>query len=183
MRVSLSVAPCEGTCSKCGAGPVPVIPFSLIIDDHAGDADALCAPCLFHENGVRVDVPMTPLVSGPPSRKKSLKKAKKTSLKQEVDIAEELGGRTQPGSGNQRGAKGDVRKKGELRIEAKFTSAGSYSLKLDDLQKIAGECGLGEKPVFVIDFLEQGTRRLTDRFAVLTFHDLKELLNASGQHR
>jgi hypothetical protein len=182
MRVSLSVEARLGTCAKC-AGSGPVIPFTLIADDQAGEAEALCAACLFTPNGLRVDVPMEPLVSGPVSRRKGLRKAKKTSQRQEVDIAEELGGRTQPGSGNQPGAKGDIRKKGELRVEAKFTSANSFSLKLDELYKIAGECGVGEKPVFVIDFLEPGTRKPKDRFAVIHFHDLKELLNAAGEHR
>jgi len=183
VRVSLVAEAVKGTCAVCGAGSVPVLPFSLIFDGQAGDAEPLCASCLFTAGGIRVDVPLQSLTPEPLGRRKGLKKAKKTSQKQEVDIAAELGGTTQPGSGNQRGAKGDVRKKGELRVEAKFTTARSFSLKLDELYKISGECGLGERPVFVIDFLEPGTRKPKDRFAVIHFEDLKELLNASGQHR
>lgn len=126
---------------------------------------------------------MQELSPGPAPRRKTLRKNKRRSQQQERDIAEDLGGRTQPGSGNQPGAKGDVRLKGQWRIEAKFTFAKSYSLTLDDLYKIAGECGDLEKPAFVIDFLEPGTSKLKDRFAVLHFHDLKELLNGTSQHR
>jgi hypothetical protein len=112
-----------------------------------------------------------------------LQKAKKSSRQQEVDIAAELAGRTMPGSGNQRGSKGDVRVKGSMRIEAKLTTAGSYSMQLADLYKIAGECAAGEKPVLVIDYLDPGTRKLRDRFAVVHFVDFKELLDAANKHR
>lgn len=183
MRVSLSVSAREGTCSKCGAGPILIIPFVVITENATGEAEGLCQGCLFDQDGLRVDIPMQELDRGPLNRRKTLRKAKKTSQKQEQDIAEELGGRTQPGSGSQRGAKGDVRKKGELRVEAKFTTAESFSLKLDELYKIAGECGAGEKAVLVIDYLDPGTRRPKDRFAVVHFQDLKELLHAASQHR
>lgn len=180
MRVSLSLAPHLGTCDKCGAGgpgtaQVLVLPFTLVVDTHTGDADALCADCLFNLNGLRVDVPMADL-SPKHNHRKGLRKSKRSSVLQEREVAEELGGRTQPGSGNQPGAKGDIRKKGELRVEAKSTTASSFRLELDDLYKIAGETTLGEKAVLVIDYLEPGTRKLKDRFAVIHFQDLKELL-------
>jgi hypothetical protein len=180
MRLRLGVSPQEGTCSRCSTTG-PVVVFSAVADGFTGDAEPLCAPCLFTD--LSVEVPMQELSPGPAPRRKTLKKNRRLSQEQERDIADELGARTQPGSGNQPGAKGDVRKKGQLRIEAKFTTAASYTLKLEELDKIAGECGDGEKPVFVIDFLEPGTRRPKDRFAVLHFHDAKELLNGIGQHR
>jgi hypothetical protein len=126
-----------------------------------------------------VNVELMPLVTGPAPRKKALKLNKETSRRQELDIQEEWGARMQPGSGNQAGAKGDHRKKGELRLEAKFTRADSYSLKLDDLYKVAGEATFGELPVMLIDFLDPGTRKLRDRFAVIHSNDLKELHAAS----
>ena len=179
MRVSLSVASTDEACSKCGTNDTDSLVFKVvaIVDGHWGEAEPLCACCM--DGGTRSDIPMMPLLDGPAPRRKALKKAKKTSLRQEIDIAEELEGRTQPGSGNQAGAKGDVRKKGELRIEAKYTQASSYSLKLDELEKIAGEAAHGELAVMVIDFLSPGISRLRDRFAVLHFHDLKELLNGN----
>ena len=128
-----------GTCSSCGAGSVPVIDFALTTETHVGEAGKLCVRCLLDDNGHSVDLDLRPLVEGKPSRRKALRRGKKTSQKQEVEVAEEFGGRTQPNSGAMAGAKGDVRKKGELRIEAKYTAAGSYSLKLEELEKIAGE--------------------------------------------
>jgi len=181
MRLSLTVEAREGTCSKCGEGPLPVIPFLFITEQHSGEATPLCKGCLFDPGGLAAEVEMEELAPG--RRKHKFKKNKKRSLQQEVDIMDELGGRTQPGSGNQAGAKGDGRKKGELRVEAKFTEANSYSLVLDDLYKIAGEATFGELPLFVIDFLEPGKRSLKDRFAVLHFTDLKGLLDAARNHR
>lgn len=128
---------------------------------------------------MRSDIPMAPLVEGLAPRRKALRANKRLSVKQEVDLAEELGWRTQPGSGNQRGAKGDVRGKNIGRLEAKFTSADSFSLKYDELEKIEGECTGFERPVFVIDFLEPGTRKLRGRYAVFLFDDIKELLHAA----
>jgi len=126
---------------------------------------------------------MAPLLEGPAPRRKALRENKRRSQKQEVELAEELNWRTQPGSGNQRGAKGDVRGKNIGRLEAKFTQADSFSLKLAELEKIEGECTGFEKPVFVIDFIEPGTRGLRGRYAVFVFDHIKELLHASGQHR
>jgi hypothetical protein len=183
MRVSLSTTPCEGTCSKCGAGTVLVLQFLVLVDDHAGEVDKLCYSCLFDFGGIRAIVPMEPASPGRAPRKKALKKNRRLSQEQERDVCAELGARTQPGSGNQRGSKGDGRKKGELRVETKFTTANSFPLELSDLEKIAGECGVGEKPVLVIDYQEPGTRRLRDRYGVLHFKDLKELLDGASQHR
>lgn len=192
MRVSLSAAAREGTCSKCNAGPLLVLPFALIVDDHAGDTEALCQGCLFDVEGVSVAVPMAPLAPGRAPRKQALRRAKKDSLKQELDIVtdfDEVFGegatRRQPGSGNQPGAKSDhLIRKAHLRMEAKHTKDRSFSLKLDELYKLAGECENLEQPVFVIDYIDPGTRTLQDRFAVLFIHHLKELLrHVPRKHR
>lgn len=117
------------------------------------------------------------------NRGKALRRQKKVSQEQEIEIAEELGARVQKNSGAVSGAKGDVRKKGVARIEAKYTTMNSYGLHLEDLQKIEGECAHGEKPVFVIDYQEPRTYRLKGRYAVIPFEDLKEFLNAPDNHR
>lgn len=74
---------------------------------------------------------------------------------QEKRIARDVGGRVQAGSGNSWKAKGDVRKQGQLRIEAKFTEKGVYRLKLAELQKIKEEAIRGglETPVMQVEFL------------------------------
>ena len=187
MRLSLSLEAFPNrNCSRCGAKDVVTLSFTAITDEHTGDAPELCLRCACQ--GGTVDVPLTVLAKRP-SRRKAFKKAKKTSLKQEVEVCELLGARTQPGSGNQPGAKGDGRRKGELRIEAKFTKARSYSLKLEELDKLMGEAAQGELPVFVIDYLDPGTSKLRDRYAVLPFSDAQELIelrrekNAATKHR
>lgn len=190
MQVRLSVSAAEGTCSQCGAGPLLIIPFQLIVDDHIGEAGALCQGCLFDPEGTRVDVTMVPLDDSKPNYKKTFRAAKKLSQKQEQSIADELNeiygkgkARVQPGSGNQPGKKGDIRACDLVRVEAKYTTAESFSLKLEELYKIAGECSHGELAVFAIDYLERGTSKLMDRFAVLSFHTLKELLRDASKHR
>jgi hypothetical protein len=73
---------------------------------------------------------------------------------QERRIAEEIGGREQPASGAAWNAKGDVRKLGELRVEAKYTEKNYYVLKLADLLKIRDEALLGgaEQWAFQVEF-------------------------------
>jgi hypothetical protein len=195
VRVSLSAEAQLGVCSKCGAGShglgrTMVIPFMVIVDGHAGETEALCQGCLFYPGGVKVEVPMENLAPGPAPRRGALRRAKQTSRRLEADLAEDLNEAlgegvvvTHPGSGNQPGAKGDLRGKNIVRVEEKHTKAASFSLKLDELQKIASECTGRERPVFVVDYLDPSTSKLQDRFAVIPIQDLKELLHAAGQHR
>jgi hypothetical protein len=170
----MSMAPANGICSKCGTAAT-VVMFTVIVEAHSGEAEPLCKTCLFDGQGLHVSPVMEPLAPGPAPRRKALRSAKRTSLRQELDIQEEYGARMQPGSGNQPGKKGDHRRKGELRLEAKYTEAESYRLQLDDLYKISGEAAHGELAVLLIDFLSPGTRKLRDRFAVIHDTDFKEL--------
>jgi len=186
VRVSLSLEAHAGECSRCEAEGQVILHFAVTTDEEVGDLPALCVACAI--KGGEITTYLAPL-NEKPSRRKAFKKAKKTSLKQEVEVCELLGARTQPGSGNQAGAKGDGRRKGELRIEAKFTKAASYSLKLEELGKLMGEATHGELPVFVIDYLDPGTSKLRDRYAVLPFADAQELIelrrekNGATKHR
>ncbi len=66
-------------------------------------------------------------------------KIQKRSRLQERRIADDIGGREQPGSGAPWSAKGDVRKTGDLRVEAKTTSAKTFILKLREILKIRDE--------------------------------------------
>ena len=182
MRLSLSTETTKGHCSGCNTWG-PVVQFTVVTPEHTGDVDPICPICLFDTKGTFSQVPMRELVSGPTPRRRALRKNKRISQRQESELAEELGARVQPNSGAMAGAKGDVRKKGQFLLEAKFTSADSYSLKLAELEKVAGECRGLEKPVLVIDYRESGTSTLKDRFAVFRFDDAKELLHDTGKHR
>jgi hypothetical protein len=80
----------------------------------------------------------------------------KRSRRAEERTAKLVGGRRQPGSGNGRHAKGDVRSR-ELLIERKDTSAQSYVLRVADLQKISTQATLANRdPVFVVGFEGRG---------------------------
>lgn len=108
---------------------------------------------------------------GPPDDR-----VKKLSRRQEARNAELLGGRTQPGSGSSKRAKGDVRKLGEYRGESKFTFAQAYSLDRRTLEKILSECGDGEKPILFLDFKNKETGRTQGSYVVLHETDFEELI-------
>ena len=102
------------------------------------------------------------------------RRQKEISLRQEEKIASDIGGRTVAGSGAARSSGGsDVRKKGEYRVEAKYTEAQFYSIKLSELEKLRVEAAKGgaEQPVFQIGFKRPATRHLLC-FAVLPWHDV-----------
>lgn len=95
-------------------------------------------------------------------------KNQRRSKLQERRIAEDVGGRVQAGSGSSWRAKSDVRKLGQLRIEAKFTSMPEFKLKLGDWLKIKDEALTGglETPVMQIEF----TRHLASyKLAVMDY--------------
>jgi hypothetical protein len=101
-------------------------------------------------------------------------KLRKSSMRQERQIAEMIGGRTQPASGALASAKGDVRKRGVLRGELKQTSAKSFSLKRDDLDKIRSECVGREKPFFSIRFTHPVTLTTEDEWVCIPIEDWVE---------
>lgn len=183
MRLSLSAAPGAGDCERCERKDVITVSVVIISEGHSGEIEPICLECFSRDPGLEVDVPMRELAPGPAPRRKALKRNRRISNKQEVELAASLGGRTQPGSGNQPGKKGDVRKRGEIRLEAKFTCAETFQLPLHELEKIAGECTPGEKPIYVIDFLSSETKKLRGRYAVVPFDDHKELYDAARPNR
>lgn len=82
--------------------------------------------------------------------------AHKRSSSQEKEVAARTGSRLTAGSGNQ-SVKGDCRKRGVLRIECKTTSAKSFSVTLEMLDKLeAAATVAGERPVLVVEFLRGG---------------------------
>ena len=79
---------------------------------------------------------------------------------QESRLANLTGGVRQPGSGNGWARKNDVRSKGHL-IEAKWTSAKSFIIKLAELRQLEHNAVIDSRtPVFCIEFKgRHGTRR------------------------
>lgn len=90
----------------------------------------------------------------------------KDSQKQENQIANQLSGSRNSGSGNGWIRKSDVRTSDEL-IEAKITSAKSYSLKDSELSQNNDYAIVdGRIPVFVVEFKTTG-----NRWAILSWDD------------
>jgi Holliday junction resolvase len=82
-------------------------------------------------------------------------KGYRRSPKQERELATRYGGRNTPASGSG-DIKGDVRKKGVYRIEAKTTQAKSFSVTREMIDKIETHAlSSGELPAIVIEFLDQ----------------------------
>jgi len=97
--------------------------------------------------------------------KQDRRKQIKISRKLEQGVAQDIGGRTTPGSGNQE-LKGDVRKVDEWRLEHKYTeSTKGYRLEAEDLATVVHHANMaGEWPGLVINF-----RRLSRQFVVVPY--------------
>lgn len=83
-------------------------------------------------------------------------------------MAEDIGGRVQPGSGAPKFYKSDVRKMGQFRGECKTTSKLTYTLQLKDLEKLQTEALQGgfEMPVLQVEFRNGGVGK---RYAVIDY--------------
>ena len=95
-----------------------------------------------------------------------------TSRKLEANLAVDMGGKVQPGSGNQ-DAKADVRVIGDWRLEHKFTeSVKGYHLLVRDLSAVIKHANMvGEWPSMIIDF-----RTIGRKFAVLPYELFVEIV-------
>lgn len=113
---------------------------------------------------------MTDPTSGRPNRRPSNKGIRRRSRRQELQLAEEAGGRTQKGSGSLPWAKGDVRRKGKFRAECKQTRSRSFTVTRTILNKIRSECDFDEVPVLDVEFLGPGGRT-EERYVVIPYED------------
>lgn len=107
--------------------------------------------------------------AAPPGRR-----MRKAAAATEERIAEDVGGRTQPNSGAVPGYKGDVRKRGKHRIEAKTAKGVTFNVHREMLNKIRSECGPGEKPAFVICFVDPKFLREQDKWVLIPYEDWHE---------
>jgi hypothetical protein len=170
----------RGICDGCGVTDSSVLTTHIF----AGTGNIKLGPWCFGcyaangANHIKVQVEQADLN---PGRRPPTKKDKRRSQELERKTAQRIKGKTQPGSGNQDHAKGDVRKKGVLRLEHKFTRAKQYTLKREELDKINGECSYGEKPVFQIDFLNPSSDRVEDSWVAIPYEDWKDKFDGSGE--
>ena len=149
MHIRLTPEQKEGGCFLCDAeGPVLSF-FVQVGDSHVAQTWEVCAACLVKHHIVVV---LDELDDRP--KKSTPKTNKKASIKQENKLAAAIGGIRHRGSGNKPWAKGDVRKQGDLRGEAKQTRAKSYRITRQELNKIRGECAPDEDPFVAIWFCD-----------------------------
>ncbi len=96
------------------------------------------------------------------------RRQKRISRKQEENIAAKLGGRTQANSGATRlGGGGDVRVRGKMRVECKYTEGREYVLKLADLDKLKKHANsAAEQPVFLFEFRSPGSTHPNSAYVV-----------------
>ena len=174
MRVSVIATRETGNCKNCGNWAFTAS-YTVTVGTSTETSPPLCVACEGGEAVVDLPPP-PPVLTGPPGRR-----VKAASARNERRVAEGIGGRTQPGSGNQPGAKGDVRKRGAYRVENKDSYSNQFILRLAVLNKIRGECGTGEKPALVLTFMEKNTMRPRERWAIIPYPDWES--HASGEDR
>lgn len=137
----------------------------------------ICEQCQEKGQAVKFQIGVVDTEKGEAARKRI-----KQSRKMEEELAKDVGGRAQPGSGCTRlaGYKGDVRQMGGWRLEHKYTSSlKQYTLKLIDLAritKIAME--VNEIPALIIDFNAAG-----ESFAVIPYSLFLEVVDATEKHK
>ncbi len=102
------------------------------------------------------------------------RRGKRISLQQEKSAAADLGGRTTAGSGAAKfSGGGDVRVMGKTRVECKITENDSYSLKLDELEKLRKQAIKHlEYPVFQFAFKEISGR--STQYAVIQWDETEK---------
>lgn len=101
-------------------------------------------------------------------RRERLLRKRRVRLSRELEagVAQDVGGRRTPGSGNTSHAKADIRKIGQWRLEHKFTdNRSSYSLHVADLAAVISHANMfNEWPGLILNF-----RKLKRSFVVLPY--------------
>jgi hypothetical protein len=125
----------------------------------------------------------------------SRKRLKEASMQQELESAQALGGHRQTGSGARPGNKGDGQvldqsaidnleaAPGRFRIENKFATGASTTLRLSELQKIRAECQGHETPVFDVQFKDRNTLRTLDNWVLIPRREWEKLASQADDNR
>lgn len=169
----LFLTPSNEPCSRCG-GVEGVRTVVEIVNEQV-----VLRGQVLHE-ACRQESPETltvELLEAPPQKGGVSRERKRRANKQERDLANTIGGKQQKGSGSQLHAKGDVRKKGVFRVECKSTTAQSFSMKREILDKISSECLGMERPALDVLFLNDKTLREEDRWVAIPFLHFEEYVD------
>lgn len=146
MHIQVTVSPSLERCLLCGGESAMV--FVVITENGTFSSPPTCLGCM---QAYQIQIEAEEIQAKPDLRKRARAQIR-SSRRQENKLAEAVGGRRQKASGALPWAKGDVRKRGELRIEAKQTQAKSFRLQRSDLEKIRSECSYNETPHLSIWF-------------------------------
>ena len=111
------------------------------------------------------------------------KRIKRITAKQEVRVAQALGGQRQRGSGAVPWNKGDGRVRGKYRIENKTRFTKGITITREDLAKIRSECAPGEVPLFQVDFTDRITGRVQDQWILIPFDHWETTVRAASNNR
>jgi hypothetical protein len=139
-------------CSNCGRSR-ETTRYELRQGDKILQEFLICDDCQDKGYVVQFEPDRDPIITT-----KERQRLVKISRRLELGLAHDVGGKTQPGSGNQ-DAKCDVRLMDEWRLEHKFTNSSSYSLKVADLATVVRHANLAsEWPGLVITYRQQNRR-------------------------
>jgi len=110
------------------------------------------------------------------STKNERRRRVRISRKLETELARDVGGKVQPGSGN-KDEKADVRVRGKWRIEHKYTdSASGYRVNVRDLNAVIRHANMaGELPALIMNFRTLDKRK----FAVVPYEVFTQLMELS----
>ena len=175
MRVQVTsefftAAQCNACGSICGCEV-----YTIFIGAGFTETPPLCSVCIQHSAIGEYEAPKIDM-TGPPTRK-----IQRNSRKRELEVAADIGGRRQPGSGNQPFAKGDIRKKGEFRVEHKDCYGLDFKVNRRDLlDKIRSECSRGEQPAVVVTFRDKHTHQQLEAWAMVPYEVWVEKMNGTG---
>jgi hypothetical protein len=153
-------------CSNCGRSR-ETTRYTIRQGDDLLQQFKLCDAC--QDKGFAVQFnPRTPSAE----RSKDRRRRIKISRKLEKGVAEDLGGHTTPGSGNQ-DTKSDIRKVDEWRIEHKYTdSVKGYRVQVEDLSTVIKHANMaGEWPALLLNF-----RKLGRQFAIVPYEWFLEIV-------
>lgn len=154
-------------CQSCGQVR-ETTRLTLLHNRQALQMFRLCDKCMDTGKVIQFEVNKPSILT-----KKKRKRQIKVSRKLEHKLADDVGGRRQPGSGNVKGSGGDVRVFGEWRLEHKHTrSVQGYRLEVQDLDAVIKHGNMaGEWPAMVIDFT-----KLAREFVVMPYEVFLEIL-------
>lgn len=153
-------------CSNCGAVR-ETTRYSIRRGDDELQSFKLCDRC--QDKGFTIKFnPKSKDAMWAADRRRRIKKSRKL----EQDLAADMKGKVQPGSGNQ-DDKADVRVVDEWRMEHKYTeSVKGYRLLVSDLARVIQHGNMaGEWPALVLNFV-----KLKRRFAILPYEVFLEIV-------